>query len=149
MGYRDTQETLRDYQTKWVNANRSRVKAAAKRYYHRNKNKEYIRHKKYVNTPRGRFSILKTCVKHYNRECDITLRQYLNLIKDDKCHYCHGKLPIGGHSLDRKNNKRDYLRKNVVPCCKKCNAIKSNILSYKEMLVIGKLLGIMWGSYVI
>lgn len=35
--------------------------------------------------------------------------------------------------IDRVNSKIGYTLGNVVPCCKKCNTVKSDILSGQEM----------------
>ncbi len=65
------------------------------------------------------------------------------------CHYC-GRPPANvmeGYwysGLDRKDNERGYLVKNVVPCCHPCNSIKGNNLTYDEMLKVGKILRTFW-----
>lgn len=41
-------------------------------------------------------------------------------------------------TIDRKDNKLGYLTDNMVLACFKCNQIKGNLLSYKEMLYIGR-----------
>ncbi len=58
-----------------------------------------------------------------------------------KCHYCQ-KPPANCYrkvfvynGLDRKNNSAGYSLSNVVPCCRDCNYMKGDQLSYEEMLV--------------
>jgi 5-methylcytosine-specific restriction endonuclease McrA len=42
--------------------------------------------------------------------------------------------------IDRKDNEKGYTEENCVPCCKRCNGIKGEWLSYEEMLEVGGLL---------
>ena len=48
------------------------------------------------------------------------------------CFYC-GEESTG---LDRVENNKGYTNANVVPCCKECNRLKSNIYSCEETLII-------------
>lgn len=54
------------------------------------------------------------------------------------CTYC-GRPPSNQRAgiyytgIDRKNNLRDYTLDNCVPCCKQCNSIKGEHLSFEEM----------------
>lgn len=70
---------------------------------------------------------------------EITQDQFYKL-SQQACTYCegkpaNGKLPFLYNGLDRKDNEQGYTIKNIVPCCAKCNGIKSNLLTYEEMLV--------------
>lgn len=73
-------------------------------------------------------------------------------ISQQKCHYCGLKpqMEIKGryyekyfylyngtikyNGLDRVNNLKGYIKKNVVPCCRICNRAKNN-LSYNDFLI--------------
>jgi 5-methylcytosine-specific restriction endonuclease McrA len=61
------------------------------------------------------------------------------------CVYC-GQTPaqvIRGYTyngIDRKDNKQGYTPANVVACCKRCNQIKSDHLSFHEMRRVGRVL---------
>ena len=61
---------------------------------------------------------------------------YEELIQNTRCHYCWGFLNRTGHGLDRMDNSLGHLCYNVVPCCKRCNKIKSNHLTYAEMMIV-------------
>jgi hypothetical protein len=65
-----------------------------------------------------------------------SLRFYQGLLEgcDNRCFYCEGPLSISGHSLDRIENLKGHRCWNVVPACSMCNSIKSDILSFSEML---------------
>lgn len=42
------------------------------------------------------------------------------------------------NGLDRVDNDKGYFLKNLVPCCFKCNGIKTSKVSKDEMIVIGR-----------
>lgn len=61
------------------------------------------------------------------------------------CVYCNKPPSNGGrkeifvyNGIDRKNNSRGYTVANSVPACAECNQIKSDILSFEEMLAAMK-----------
>ena len=105
------------------------------------KHKKAIKtNKTYSRSNKGRYRVLKYESKNRGLELDITFEEFDKLISNKVCHYCHGKLSETGAALDRKNNSKGYLKSNVVPCCKHCNMIKSDKLTYKEAkLVLGLL----------
>lgn len=82
----------------------------------------------------GRFQSGKCKAKRFGQEWSISKEQLFEIIKDP-CHYCHGPLNKTGSGLDRVDNSRGYSMDNVLPCCKNCNRIKGDILSYEEMVV--------------
>jgi len=77
---------------------------------------------------------------------DLELSDVIELIFK-KCVYC-GALPSNSctktkenyNGIDRKNNSSGYFKENVVTCCSRCNKIKSNELSYSQMLQVGEAL---------
>lgn len=88
---------------------------------------------------KGRYNRAKQAAKRKGAGWTLSLRAYRTLIFPDKCHYCYGELPKDGSALDRKQSKLGYTIDNVVPCCKLCNWIKSDKLSYDEMCLISQL----------
>lgn len=77
---------------------------------------------------------------------DLTFDQFVDLTKQN-CAYC-GAEPkqsfTNGHAsekkyfyngLDRKNNAHGYYPANCAPACGRCNAIKSDNLTYEEMMI--------------
>jgi 5-methylcytosine-specific restriction endonuclease McrA len=46
--------------------------------------------------------------------------------------------------VDRIDNQEPYRLANLVPCCPICNGIKSDVLTYAEMVEVGNLLGRLW-----
>lgn len=43
-------------------------------------------------------------------------------------------------TIDRKDSNLGYTQSNCAPACFRCNAMKSNVYTYDEMLIIGKAL---------
>lgn len=72
---------------------------------------------------------------------ELTLDQF-HALSQQPCGYC-GKPPSNGgrkgvflyNGIDRKANTKGYTQGNALPCCARCNAIKSHLLSYEEMRV--------------
>lgn len=79
-------------------------------------------------------------------------REYLIELISQVCHYCQAppgntirRRFYGDHVLfysgiDRKDNQLGYTPENVVPCCIRCNKVKREVLSYAEMLAVGRAL---------
>lgn len=82
-------------------------------------------------------------------------QEILSELVQKECAYCSippsnfkrarkGKLHAGKifkyNGLDRKDSSKGYTEDNVVTCCAKCNQIKTNILSFKEMIAVAKTL---------
>lgn len=84
-------------------------------------------------------------------EFALSEKEFLPLLGMD-CHYCGsppknfmrkkrcGDLKFYYQGIDRIDNNKGYLLDNVVPCCYRCNQIKSDVLSYEEMLVVAEAL---------
>lgn len=77
-----------------------------------------------------------------NLSFKLSKEDFIRLITSD-CHYCgnepikrnpgSGHLRVKAHGIDRANNHKGYTLKNSVPCCAKCNSMKSKY-SYAEFL---------------
>lgn len=63
----------------------------------------------------------------------ITHDEYLNIVKDNECHYCRSSLPNVGYGLDRKYSNLGYSLDNCVPCCATCNTEKG-VMDYEEYI---------------
>lgn len=97
--------------------------------------------------------LIHTCNKRGIHEVTITYNEFIEIIKDSKCHYCEKELLFNpytrdensnyvsrAYQLDRKNNNLGYIVDNVVPCCWNCNRIKSDIYTYDEFLLLSPIL---------
>ncbi len=86
------------------------------------------------------------------RDFNIEYVDFINIIKDKKCHYCNKTLIYNiysrqkgirvnsNHQLDRKDNNLGYTKNNVVPCCWECNRLKSDIYTYEEFMKLSPIL---------
>ena len=59
----------------------------------------------------------------------LTREQFENIIMQP-CWYC-GSMPIPRNGIDRQDNSKGYEIGNCVPCCTKCNLLKSD-MSYED-----------------
>ncbi len=94
-------------------------------------------------------ALMKTAKKK-NHDILLTLEDFVEFTTIDKCHYCdidivwhshiHAKGAKTRYNLDRKDNTKGYSKDNCVVCCKDCNMLKSNKISYSTMLKFGKIL---------
>ena len=87
----------------------------------------------------GRWSQLKRAARVLGLGFDITKEQHKNLV-EKPCHYCNGSINPTGHALDRKDSSKGYFFSNVVTCCYSCNKIKSDLLTFEEMVYTMKCL---------
>jgi len=90
----------------------------------------------YARSNQGRFVSGKCSAKSRGIPWELNFPQWFIIINNNDCHYCDGKLPETGSSLDRKDNNIGYLYDNVAPCCSACNELKGAWLTYEEMVMI-------------
>jgi hypothetical protein len=75
--------------------------------------------------------------KSRNYAFELNLEEFLSIIKLP-CAYCNHpgsnkRRDFIYNGLDRKDNSGGYTKDNIVPCCKDCNRMKTNILTFDEM----------------
>lgn len=112
------------------------------------KYKKKILKQKYNRTPRGKYWNLRSRAKYSNKEFKLSCEEFeiwFNT-QDKTCHYCGIPLKFGGNNkkgnsldsltIDRKDNTGPYSIYNIVVCCRKCNTIKGEWFSEKEMIEI-------------
>ena len=77
-------------------------------------------------------------INTYNFDCeaDIEGEWIVDNIFSKECVYC-GENDWRKLGCDRIDNSKPHTMDNVVPCCKRCNTIKSNKFSVEEMKEIG------------
>lgn len=140
----NNRELLAEKSRNYYKENRDKILKKQKEYYQTHK-KPYSAYKdklkEWRQTLKGRFSQAKSRIKE---KWNLTFEEYEIIIKDNKCHYCGKELNKSGSALDKKDPNGIYEINNVVPCCKNCNIMKNNFLSYEEMMVVGKALKKYW-----
>lgn len=122
--YSDNQQRLVDKQflySKSIGGIYTQVKRSAKK-----------RNKK-VNISKEEFTIWWKKQEQKCYYCGKTLHQVIN--DNDTMNNCRTRLTI-----DRKDNDKPYEVSNIVLACYRCNMIKSNFFTEKEMLEIGKII---------
>lgn len=95
--------------------------------------------KMYQNTPKGRHTELRRVLRKEGVDATDPLWNfsfYSQIVADGSCHYCGGLLNAGSHALDRVDNKVAHTCYNTVPCCWRCNDLKSDDMSYEEMMLL-------------
>jgi hypothetical protein len=86
-------------------------------------------------SPEGRFKDSEKAARRRKLEFSIPELFHAELIQQP-CHYCHGRLSPTGCGMDRMDSSKGYFIGNVVPCCGDCNTMKSDKLSYDEMMLV-------------
>lgn len=90
----------------------------------------------------GKYRYYRAKFEALRKKCKWTLtrKEYYKLISMS-CYYCGGLIESKGIGLDKINPvKKEYSKQNSVPCCKRCNWIKSNWFTKEQMLKIGKVI---------
>lgn len=93
------------------------------------------------------------CLNKTNHHINLNYEDFIKIITNSNCHYCNKELKFSkytrdensnymsrAYQLDRKNNNLGYTKENVVPCCWKCNRIKSNIYTYEDFIKLSPIL---------
>jgi len=135
----------------WREKNKDIIREKSKIYYIRDLDKIKIYRKKYQLTDKGIFRAIKDTARKDKKELTFTKKEFINWYNQQKkqCYYCGLKLnevykdKFGRTkrlTIDRKNNKIGYTIRNIVLACFRCNTIKSNYFTAKEMLRIGKII---------
>ena len=144
---------------KYYQANKEKCLEWRKKYWERNKEKyrKYRREYRH-NNPIGIYSVIKDGVMRNGCK----RKDLLKISKEDFvrwynqaekiCFYCKRTLDEIGKegdrlnrkvnrlTIDRTDNLRGYELGNIVLCCMRCNAIKSDYFTKEEMLKIGKII---------
>jgi hypothetical protein len=90
----------------------------------------FIYNKNYCSTIEKRYVRSRTAKR--NHDYFLTLEQFKNVMKNQRCYYCQGHVQKGGTGMDRIDSSQPYAYNNVVPCCRSCNTLKSNTLTLEE-----------------
>lgn len=121
---------------KYGKENANKISIQKKVFYRANIDKA----RAYGRSHKRRYGTGKNTAKKRNISWVLSFDQWLSVVSTEICHYCNGSLPETGCGLDRKDNSIGYLVENVVSCCSPCNEIKSDNLTYREMIEVAKLL---------
>lgn len=93
------------------------------------------------------FEWLYTTVKNRKKYVDLSYEEFVEFTKVKECHYCGEELHwierstkhgTQAYNLDCKDNSLGYTKTNLVACCSRCNAGKSDKFTYAEWIAIGK-----------
>jgi len=97
--------------------------------------------------------LIHTCNRKNSHDVTIEYDDFIDLIKESKCHYCDKELVFNPHTrdensnyvsrayqLDRKDNSLGYVKENLVTCCWNCNRMKSDIYTYEEFSLLSPIL---------
>lgn len=77
-----------------------------------------------------------TNTHNFNSEVDFDGQWIIDNIFDKGCIYC-GETDWRKLGCDRIDNKKGHTKDNVVPCCTRCNKLRSNKFTVDEMKEIG------------
>jgi hypothetical protein len=110
---------------------------------HEFRKSEQLRANKWVKTTaKGRYSTIKKRLKVKNKSLTITQQEFIKWYKKQPefCFYCNKPDKKENLEIDRLDNKKSYQVNNIKFACHECNSVKGEILSMKEMQVVGKLI---------
>ena len=92
-------------------------------------------------TPKGRYSTLKRNSRRRNLPLRITQEEFIRWYENElsNCYYCNKFEKKENLEIERLNNIEPYKLGNIKFTCHNCNSVKGEILTEKEMLIVGKL----------
>ena len=132
-------ERKKAYRAKRYAENRDALLEKDRKYKSEHKEELKEKSKKSSRSFKGRHNNLKHALRRDGvSDSDLlwSFNFYSHLVCGSICHYCFGKLNETGGGLDRISNVVGHTCYNVVPCCRQCNRIKGNDISYEEMMVL-------------
>lgn len=106
-------------------------------YNQNNKRRESDRKRKYIRTPVGQYSNLKSSAKWRRIPMLLTFEEFYELRYvrfNNKCSYCSTSLPETGHGIDRLDNDHrvGYKEENCATACVKCQIERMDNWSPEE-----------------
>ena len=131
--YKANKEQLAVKRTEYYQANKEQLLAKAAEWYQVNKGKIAEYHK----TPKGRASDLAKNYKQddknkgFNVSKNISTDYILKHIFTQPCYYC-GNPNWQDMGADRIDNSKPHTPDNVLPCCFKCNCVRSDNFTVEE-----------------
>jgi len=140
---RNRKEYFKNYRRKNKERIRDRDKKYRKRYY--DENREYYKEysKRYNQTTKARLKRKYYTYKFTDKRdnlsttIDFSFDDFLCLLSINRCVYCGSTTNLG---LDRIDNTKGHSKDNVLVCCLRCNALRSNKFTVNEMKQIGQVL---------
>jgi 5-methylcytosine-specific restriction endonuclease McrA len=162
-----TMNNQNEYKKLWRKMNREKIIEYNK--LRKDKNREYYQHymklpgkreqrnlrgKKFHESPKGIYHIIKTNSKNKERDFNLTQLDFIHWYRQQKrfCFYCKipesklyllpikNRLLLKRLTIDRPDNTKGYALDNMVLACPLCNKIKSDILTKEEMQKVAKLI---------
>lgn len=118
----------------WRDSNNTRHIAV---YYQSSTRRWKIKKKKDIDRSVTRWLSILSRSRKKELDCDLELQDVKYLL-DSPCIYCGSLERI---EVDRMDSSKGYTRLNIAPACHRCNTIKSNVVSYEEMMTIVDILG--------
>lgn len=124
--------TCKECRKKEKNEYRSRPEVKKRQQEHYQKNKKIIRERtaKHYWTINGQFHQYKKRAKKSNIVFELNEKDCVDFFETN-CYYCGDK--INGLGIDRVDNKKGYVKDNIVPCCSKCNFMK-HVMGIEEFI---------------
>ncbi len=137
---------------RWKEANRERCKRKLREWKEKNKDRLIVIYKRYyldsANKAWRKYSEIKRNCKTRGIPLDWEREDFIEWFnaQEKTCHYCHTPInrgKIGARNmqaltLDRKDSNIGYNKENVVLACRRCNQVKTNILSEQQMLEVAQ-----------
>ena len=124
-------------QKKWISNNRERYNKKCLAY-----------HRKFRNSPRGKYRCLRNSAREQGREVAFACDEFVAWFERQKpeCRYCGQSLEMNKTSpmtmkhltIDRRDNSIHYTLENIVLACGRCNWIKGAWFTEQEMVEIAQ-----------
>jgi RNA recognition motif-containing protein len=93
-------------------------------------------------TAKGRYCTIKKSSRIRKMPLEITQKEFIKWFNEQKpnCYYCKKPNNKENLEIERLDNNMPYKLGNIKFACHDCNSVKGEILSEKEMLIVGKLI---------